>query len=185
MKNRPSGRRARRPRRCAAPASSRASRRSAKASLPLRRRRSCRDEGPGRGQEWLGVRMRVLGRPVDSEKPRTGPHRRFMSLRPACRVEPEATPMTIYKCPHCRSEYGLIMARLSFRQRSYAKCQVCHKTMYSWNGSNVPRFTLVRRSDAITPAAGAFTRRPPAPRQACGIMPQTPPDFPGIGTRPP
>jgi hypothetical protein len=73
--------------------------------------------------------------------------------------------MTIYKCPHCHTEYGLIMARLSFRQRSYANCQVCHKTMYSWSGSNVPRFTLVRRSDAITPAAGA-TRSAPAPRQA-------------------
>ena len=83
-----------------------------------------------------------------------GPRRRFMSLRPAC-ASNRHVPMTIYKCPHCRTEYGLIMARLSFRQRSYANCQVCHKTMYSWNGSNVPRFTLVRRSDAITPAAGA------------------------------
>jgi ssDNA-binding Zn-finger/Zn-ribbon topoisomerase 1 len=54
---------------------------------------------------------------------------------------------TIYKCPHCRTEYELIMAHLSFRQRSYANCQACHKTMYSWNGSSVPRFTLVKRSD--------------------------------------
>jgi len=64
--------------------------------------------------------------------------------------------MTIYKCPHCRTEYGLIMARLSFRQRSYANCQVCHKTMYSWNSSSVPRFTLVRRSDAITPGGASL-----------------------------
>ena len=67
--------------------------------------------------------------------------------------------MTIYKCPHCRTEYGLIMARLSFRQRSYANCQVCHKTMYSWNSSSVPRLTLLRRSDAITRAASASTQR--------------------------
>jgi hypothetical protein len=34
-------------------------------------------------------------------------------------------------------------AHLSFRQRSYAKCQVCHQTMYSWNSRNVPIFTLI------------------------------------------
>jgi transposase-like protein len=59
-----------------------------------------------------------------------------------------AMPVTIYKCPHCRSEYELIMAHLSFRQRSYANCQVCNKTMYSWNSSHVPRFTLAKPGDA-------------------------------------
>ena len=34
----------------------------------------------------------------------------------------------------------MIMASLSFRQRSYVKCEACSKTMYSWNSSRVPRF---------------------------------------------
>lgn len=38
-------------------------------------------------------------------------------------------------------------ARLSFRQRSYAKCQVCHQTMYSWNSRKVPMFTLLNASN--------------------------------------
>jgi transcription elongation factor Elf1 len=57
---------------------------------------------------------------------------------------------TIFKCPHCRSEYELVMGHLSFRQRSYANCQICSKTMYSWNSSHVPCFTLVKRSDGET-----------------------------------
>jgi hypothetical protein len=42
-------------------------------------------------------------------------------------------------------------ARLSFKQRSYAKCQVCHQTMYSWNSRNVPIFTLMKASEGETP----------------------------------
>src|SRR5262249_53113742 len=45
--------------------------------------------------------------------------------------------MVIFKCPYCRTEYEMTMARLSSKQRSYAKCQVCHQTMYSWNSRNV------------------------------------------------
>jgi hypothetical protein len=32
---------------------------------------------------------------------------------------------------------------LSFQQRSYAKCQICSQTMYSWNSRNVPLFKLI------------------------------------------
>jgi hypothetical protein len=41
--------------------------------------------------------------------------------------------MAIFKRPYCRTEYEMMKARLSFQQRSYAKCQVCHQPMYSWN----------------------------------------------------
>lgn len=50
---------------------------------------------------------------------------------------------TIFKCPHCRAEYELLMTNVSFRQRSYANCQRCWKTMYSWNSSRVPHFRLL------------------------------------------
>jgi len=53
--------------------------------------------------------------------------------------------MTIFKCPHCRTEYELIMTHLSFRQRSYAVCQSCSKIMYSWNSQRVPRFTRLEQ----------------------------------------
>ena len=52
-----------------------------------------------------------------------------------------------FKCPYCRIEYEMTTARLSFQQRSYAKCQVCHQTMYSWNSRNVPLFKLVNASE--------------------------------------
>jgi DNA-directed RNA polymerase subunit RPC12/RpoP len=55
--------------------------------------------------------------------------------------------MTIFKCPHCSAEYELIMAYISFRQRSYATCQECGKAMYSWDSSRVPRFTRVMHQD--------------------------------------
>ena len=59
--------------------------------------------------------------------------------------------MQIFKCPHCAAQYELIMTHISFRQRSYANCQVCWKAMYSWDSSRVPRFTLVEQPDS-TPA---------------------------------
>jgi hypothetical protein len=37
-------------------------------------------------------------------------------------------------------------AYLSFKQRSYAKCQICNQTLYSWNSRDVPIFTLVNAS---------------------------------------
>ena len=37
--------------------------------------------------------------------------------------------MVIFKCPYCRTEYEMTTAPLSFKQHSYAKCQVCHQTM--------------------------------------------------------
>ena len=55
--------------------------------------------------------------------------------------------MQIFKCPHCQARYELIMTHISFRQRSYANCQVCWKNMYSWDSSKVPRFTLVVPQD--------------------------------------
>jgi hypothetical protein len=55
--------------------------------------------------------------------------------------------MTIFRCPHCQTEYELIMTYISFRQRSYANCQFCWKPMYSWNSSRVPRFTLLEQAD--------------------------------------
>ena len=55
--------------------------------------------------------------------------------------------MVTFKCPYYRAEYEMTTARLSFQQRSYAKCQICHQTMYSWNSRNVPIFTLVRGSE--------------------------------------
>jgi hypothetical protein len=44
----------------------------------------------------------------------------------------------------------LTTARLSFQQRSYAKCEVCYQTMYSWNSRNVPMFKLVNASKGET-----------------------------------
>jgi transcription elongation factor Elf1 len=63
--------------------------------------------------------------------------------------QPEARSetMVVFKCPFCRTEYEMTTARLSFQQRSYAKCQVCHQTMYSWNSRNVPMFTLINASE--------------------------------------
>ena len=58
--------------------------------------------------------------------------------------------MVIFKCSYCRAEYEMTTARLSFQQRSYAKCQVCHQTMYSWNSRNVPIFTLMNASKGET-----------------------------------
>jgi hypothetical protein len=55
--------------------------------------------------------------------------------------------MAIFRCPYCRAEYELMTAPLSFQQRSYANCQVCHRTMYSWSSRNVPCFTLLKRPD--------------------------------------
>ena len=55
--------------------------------------------------------------------------------------------MVIFKCPYCRAEYEVTTARLSFQQRSYAKCKACHQTMYSWNSRSVPIFTLVKASN--------------------------------------
>ena len=54
--------------------------------------------------------------------------------------------MVIFRCPYCRSEYEMTTAHLSFHQRSYAKCQVCRQTMYSWNSRNAPIFTLIKAS---------------------------------------
>ena len=61
--------------------------------------------------------------------------------------------MTILKCPYCRTDYEMMTARLSFQQRSYAKCQVCQRTMYSWNSRNVPIFTLKSASTGERPAS--------------------------------
>lgn len=61
--------------------------------------------------------------------------------------------MTIFKCPHCRAEYELLMTNVSYRQRSYANCQQCWKPMYSWNSSRVPRFAPLK------PAAGTVLVR--------------------------
>ena len=58
--------------------------------------------------------------------------------------------MVIFKCPYCRTEYEMTTAYLSFKQRSYAKCQICHGTMYSWNSRNVPIFTLINASKGET-----------------------------------
>jgi hypothetical protein len=63
------------------------------------------------------------------------------------RIQAYGLKMTIYKCPHCRAEYELIMTYVSYRQRSYAHCQVCWKTMYSWDSPRVPHFTLVKQPD--------------------------------------
>ena len=59
--------------------------------------------------------------------------------------------MTIFKCPHCRTEYDLILTEISFRQRDHAECQICMKTMYSWNSSRVPRFTLIEPAKETRP----------------------------------
>ena len=60
--------------------------------------------------------------------------------------------MVIFKCPYCGTEYEMMTARrLSFQQRSYAKCQVCHQTMYSRNSRDVPIFTLLNASKGETP----------------------------------
>ena len=56
--------------------------------------------------------------------------------------------MTMFKCPYCQTEYELIWARLSHQQRSYANCQVCQKTMYSWSSRTVPCFTLAKATES-------------------------------------
>ena len=58
--------------------------------------------------------------------------------------------MVIFKCPYCRTEYEMTTAYLSFKQRSYAKCQICNETMYSWNSRNVPIFMLINASKGET-----------------------------------
>ena len=58
--------------------------------------------------------------------------------------------MVIFKCPYCGTEYEMTTAHLSFKQRSYATCQVCNP-MYSWNSRNVPIFTLMNASEGETP----------------------------------
>jgi predicted Zn finger-like uncharacterized protein len=58
--------------------------------------------------------------------------------------------MVIFKCPYCETKYEMTTAHLSFKQRSYAKCQVCKQTMYSWNSRNVPIFTLMNASKSET-----------------------------------
>ena len=79
---------------------------------------------------------------------------RIRQARQAGRIRPEAQlevavklahtwAMQIFKCPHCAAQYELIMTHISFRQRSYANCQVCWKAMYSWDSSRIPRFTLL------------------------------------------
>ena len=55
--------------------------------------------------------------------------------------------MVIFKCPYCSTKYEMMTAHLSFKQCSYAKCQVCNETMYSWNSRNVPVFTLMNASN--------------------------------------
>jgi hypothetical protein len=55
--------------------------------------------------------------------------------------------MVIFKCPYCWTEYEMTTAYLSFKQRSYAKCQICHQTMYSWNSRNVPLLKLMDISE--------------------------------------
>jgi len=61
------------------------------------------------------------------------------------------TAVTIFKCPHCSAEYEMIMTHISFRQVSYANCQVRWKAMYSWADSRVPRFTLLVQADNTRP----------------------------------
>jgi hypothetical protein len=58
--------------------------------------------------------------------------------------------MVIFKCPYCRTEYEMTTARLAFQQRSYANCQVCYRTMYSWNSRNVPLLTLMNACEGKT-----------------------------------
>jgi len=59
--------------------------------------------------------------------------------------------MAIFKCPHCRTEYQLILTTVSFRQRDHVDCQICMRSMYSWNSSRVPRFTLTETTDDKRP----------------------------------
>jgi len=61
--------------------------------------------------------------------------------------------MAIFKCPYCRTEYEMTTAHLSFKQCSYAKCQVCSETMYSWNSRNAPIFTLMNAPTATRPTS--------------------------------
>ena len=66
--------------------------------------------------------------------------------------------MVIFKCPYCGTEYEMTTARLSFKQRSYDKCQICAETMYSWNSRNVPLFKLKNASEAGHPMSQVNTR---------------------------
>ena len=66
-----------------------------------------------------------------------------MALKPA-----HTWFMQIFRRPHCSARYEIIVNHISFRQRSYANCQVCWKAMYSWDSSRVPRFTLLEQPDS-------------------------------------
>jgi predicted Zn finger-like uncharacterized protein len=60
--------------------------------------------------------------------------------------------MRIFKCPYCRAGYRFNLDQISFRQRGQANCEVCVKVMYSWNGYQVPSFSLIERSEEKSPA---------------------------------
>jgi hypothetical protein len=59
--------------------------------------------------------------------------------------------LVVFKCPYCRTAYEMMTAHLSFKQCSYAKCQICNETMYSWNSRNGPIFTLINEFKSETP----------------------------------
>ena len=50
--------------------------------------------------------------------------------------------IVIFKCPYCRAEYELTTARLSFRQRSHAKCHVFFLPDWPPPGKQTERATL-------------------------------------------
>ncbi len=51
-----------------------------------------------------------------------------------------------FTCPHCEATYQKQITRFPLRDNDAASCDVCHQEMDRWNSTNVPSYTLLRRS---------------------------------------
>lgn len=52
-------------------------------------------------------------------------------------------------CPNCKSVYEVKITRFPLRDKDSFNCQVCGYEMESWNDTEVPNFTLVKRGQTI------------------------------------
>lgn len=53
-----------------------------------------------------------------------------------------------FTCPHCRAVYAVRITRYPSRESDSATCDVCRKTMNSWNSTDSPAYTLIRQPEA-------------------------------------
>ncbi|MBD2566705.1 hypothetical protein [Anabaena lutea] len=52
-------------------------------------------------------------------------------------------------CPKCNSVYEVKITRFPLRDKDSFNCQVCGYEIESWNDTEVPSFTLVKRVEPI------------------------------------